>query len=221
MTPIEIQLTYDFICPWCWIGHENLKAALKEADLMTPATIKYVPYELNPTMPKAGVDRKAYRSAKFGSWARSQSMDADVTLAGKRAGAEFNYDRVAITPNTRLAHRLMFFAQGKGDTGKAESLLEGIFAAYFTEGQDIGTVEVLVTLAGRAGFDAEEVRSFLASTTGEREVVEAELQGEAAGVRSVPTIRIGDVPVSGAQPPSVWVRVLRSASDSKAAEAAV
>ena len=93
MTPIEIQLTYDFICPWCWIGHEHLKAALKEANLMTPATIKYVPYELNPTMRKAGVDRKAYRSAKFGSWAHSQSMDADVTLAGKRAGAEFNYDR--------------------------------------------------------------------------------------------------------------------------------
>jgi predicted DsbA family dithiol-disulfide isomerase len=221
MNPVEIQVTYDFICPWCWIGHEHLKAALKEADLAAPATIQYIPYELNPAMPKDGVNRKVYRSAKFGSWARSQAMDADVTLAGKRAGAQFNYDRVEITPNTRLAHRLMFLAQGKGDIDKTGSLFEAIFAAYFSEGQDIGTKDVLVKLAERAGFDAEEVRSFLATSTGEREVVAAELQAQAAGVRSVPTIRIGDVPISGAQPPSVWVQVLRSAADNKAAEAAV
>lgn len=221
MNPVEIQVTYDFICPWCWIGHEHLKAALKEAGLATPPTIKYIPYELNPAMPKDGVNRKAYRSAKFGSWTRSQAMDADVTLAGKRAGAEFNYDRVEITPNTRLAHRLMFLAQGKGDIGKTESLFEAIFAAYFSEGQDIGTPDVLVKLAEGAGFDAEEVRRFLAATTGEREVVEAELQAQAAGVRSVPTIRIGDVPVSGAQPPSVWVQVLQGAADNKTAAAAV
>ncbi|WP_341892025.1 DsbA family oxidoreductase [Variovorax sp. YR752] len=221
MTPIEIQITYDFICPWCWIGHEHLKAALKAADLSAPVVIRYVPYELNPTMPKNGVNRKAYRSAKFGTWARSQVMDADVTLAGQRAGVAFNYDRVAITPNTRLAHRLMFFAQGKGAVDKTASLFEAILEAYFSEGQDIGAVDVLVKLAERTGFDAEAVRSFLVTSNGEREVAEAELQAQTAGVRSVPTIRIGDVPVSGAQPPSVWVQVLHSAANDKTAEAAV
>lgn len=221
MTPIEIQITYDFICPWCWIGHEHLKAALKAADLAAPVVIRYVPYELNPTMPKDGVNRKAYRSAKFGTWARSQVMDADVTLAGQRAGVAFNYDRVAITPNTGLAHRLMFFAQGKGAVDKTASLFEAIFAAYFSEGQDIGAVDVLVKLAERTGFDAEAVRRFLVTSNGEREVAEAELQAQTAGVRSVPTIRIGDVPVSGAQPPSVWVQMLHSAANDKTAEAAV
>ena len=24
----KIQVTYDFICPWCWIGEENLERAL-------------------------------------------------------------------------------------------------------------------------------------------------------------------------------------------------
>jgi len=221
MNPVEIQVIYDFICPWCWIGHEHLKAALKEANLAAAPTVKYLPYELNPTMPKGGLDRKAYRSAKFGSWARSQAMDADVTLAGKRAGTAFNYDRVEVTPNTRLAHRLMFFAQGKGDVAKTAALFEAIFSAYFSEGKNIGTVEVLVKLAESTGFDADEARSFLATNDGEREVIADELRAQVAGIRSVPTIRIGGVPVSGAQPASVLAQELRSAAGDKAIEATV
>lgn len=153
MRPVEIQITSDFICPWCWIGHAHLKAAIKEVNLTgTAATIKYLPYELNPTMPKDGANRKEYRSAKFGSWARSQAMDADVTLAGKRAGLEFNYEHIEVTPNTRLAHRLMFFAQGKGDAANTEMLFEAVFAAYFSSGQDIGSADVLAKLAEGVGF---------------------------------------------------------------------
>ncbi|MDN7489202.1 DsbA family oxidoreductase [Burkholderia sp. AU45274] len=221
MNPLDIQVTYDFICPWCWIGHAHLKAALREANLPVAPTVKYLPYELNPTMPKDGIDRKAYRSAKFGSWARSQAMDADVTLAGKRAGVEFNYDRVAVTPNTRLAHRLMFLAQSKGDAARTEALFEAVFSAYFSDGQDIGMAEVLVSLAERTGFDADEVRSFLATNDGEREVVADELRAGAAGIRSVPTIRVGGVPVSGAQPVSVLAEVLRHATGDTTAKAAV
>jgi hypothetical protein len=58
-------------------------------------------------MPKAGLDRKVYRSAKFGSWERSQSMDRDVATTGKTLGLEFNYDRVLVTPNTFAGHRLL------------------------------------------------------------------------------------------------------------------
>ena len=172
-------------------------------------------------MPKDGIDRKAYRSAKFGSWARSQAMDADVTLAGKRAGVEFNYDRVAVTPNTRLAHRLMFLAQSKGDAARTEALFEAVFSAYFSDGRDIGMAEVLVSLAERTGFDAEEVRDFLATNDGEREVIADELRAGAAGIRSVPTIRVGGVPVSGAQPVSVLAEVLRHATGDTTAKAAV
>ncbi|MBN3735147.1 DsbA family oxidoreductase [Burkholderia sp. Tr-20390] len=221
MNPLDIQVTYDFICPWCWIGHAHLKAALREANLAVAPAIKYLPYELNPTMPKDGIDRKAYRSAKFGSWARSQAMDADVTLAGKRAGVEFNYDRVAVTPNTRLAHRLMFLAQSKGDAARTEALFEAVFSAYFSDGRDIGMAEVLVSLAERTGFDADEVRDFLATNDGEREVVADELRAGAAGIRSVPTIRVGGVPVSGAQPVSVLAEVLRHATGDTTAKAAV
>jgi predicted DsbA family dithiol-disulfide isomerase len=218
MKPVEIRISYDFICPWCWIGHQHLEVALEQVQLDRAPLLQFVPYELNPGMPKDGADRKAYRTAKFGSWARSQAMDAQVTLAGKRAGVEFNYDRVTVTPNTRLAHRLMLFAAGTGDAHKTLSIFKAVFFAYFSEGRDIGKADVLVALASKAGSDAHEVRSFLASDAGEREVSAAERQAQADGVHSVPTFHIGGIPISGAQPPAVLAQVLKQAAETTAEE---
>jgi predicted DsbA family dithiol-disulfide isomerase len=220
MNPLEILVTSDFICPWCWIGHRHLKAALAEVDV-PGATFRYLPYELNPTLPVQGVDRKAYRSAKFGSWARSQAMDAQVTLAAQRAGLTFHYDRVSLTPNTRLAHRPMHFAQARDPGPRSEALFEAIFSAYFFEGRDIGTAEVLATLAAQAGFDADEAQAYLATTAGAREVEDAEREAQRAGIRAVPMHRLAGMAVSGAQPASVFANVLRELvkADTSPAEA--
>ena len=115
----------------------------------------------------------------------------------------------------------MFLAQSKGDAAGTEALFEAVFSAYFSDGRDIGMAEVLVSLAERTGFDAEEVRDFLATNDGEREVIADELRAGAAGIRSVPTIRVGGVPVSGAQPVSVLAEVLRHATGDTTAKAAV
>ena len=210
MKPVDIQVTYDFICPWCWIGHRNLKAAAQRLTSEVAPNITYAPYELNPDMPATGVDRKEYRSAKFGSWARSRAMDVEVAIAGKRVGLDFNYDVVAITPNTRLAHRLMAFAQGSGEVQQSEALFEAIFAAYFSRGEDIGSIDVLVSLAASVGFDAQAARDFLSGKRGEAEVVAEEMRAHMKGIRSVPTIRIGSTDLSGAQPASVLERALEA-----------
>ncbi|MCY0852580.1 DsbA family oxidoreductase [Cupriavidus sp. D39] len=210
MEPVDIQVTYDFICPWCWIGHRNLKTAAQRLTSEVAPNITYAPYELNPDMPATGVDRKEYRSAKFGSWARSRAMDVEVAIAGKRVGLDFNYDVVAITPNTRLAHRLMAFAQGSGEVQQSEALFEAIFSAYFSRGEDIGSIDVLVSLAASVGFDAHAARDFLSGKRGEAEVVAEEMRAHMNGIRSVPTIRIGSTDLSGAQPASVLERALEA-----------
>lgn len=211
MPALQLSVTSDFICPWCWIGHRHLQSALAAAPLTTPPHIRYLPFELNPDMPVDGVDRKTYRTAKFGSWARSQAMDADVTARGKAVGLVFDYERVAITPNTRRAHRLMAFAQAFGDARRAATLFDAIFAAYFQHGQDIGARDVLADLAVAAGFDRTAVRDFLAGNEGERDVVAAELGAVVAGIRAVPTIAIGDTYISGAQPARVLTDALVAA----------
>jgi predicted DsbA family dithiol-disulfide isomerase len=211
MPALQLSVTADFICPWCWIGHRHLQSALAAVSLKTPPHIRYLPFELNPDMPVDGVDRKTYRTAKFGSWARSQAMDADVAARGRAVGLAFDYDRVAITPNTRRAHRLMAFAQAFGNAQRTAVLFEAIFAAYFRDGRDIGARDVLADLAVDAGFDGAAVTDFLAGSEGERDVVAAELGAVVAGIRAVPTVAIGDTYISGAQPPRTLADALIAA----------
>ena len=213
MQAVEISVNYDYICPWCWVGHLNLASGIRAANLPVPVSIQYVPFELNPTMPVNGMDRREYRTAKFGSWVRSQGMDAQVAATGLAAGAQFNYDKVSRTPNTRLAHQLMQYALSIGDTRKTEALYQSIFAAYFSEGRDIGLPDTLVDIAGKNGFDAAATEEFLLQGRGLAKVLEAQRLAQLQGIRSVPTVFIGGVAISGAQPPAVFASALQAALD--------
>jgi len=74
MNALNIEIFSDLICPWCYIGRRRLEAGLKILGANELPNIIWRPFELNSDMPKAGLDRKAYRSAKFGSWERSQAL---------------------------------------------------------------------------------------------------------------------------------------------------
>ncbi|HEV7833214.1 MAG TPA: DsbA family oxidoreductase [Caballeronia sp.] len=211
MQAIDISVNYDFICPWCRIGHLNLTSGIRAANLPVPVSIEYVPFELNPTMPVDGMDRHEYRTAKFGSWVRSQGMDAQVAATGLAAGARFNFDRVSRTPNTRLAHQLMQYALSMGAPHKTEALYQSIFAAYFSEGRDIGVLGTLVDMAAKAGFDAAATEEYLLQDRGLATVLAAQRLTQQQGVRSVPTVFIAGEAISGAQPPAVFAGALRAA----------
>lgn len=211
MPTIDIVITYDFICPWCWIGHQSLKAGIAQAGIADQVRLTYRPYELNPDMPRPSVNRKEYRSRKFGTWARSQALDADVVMAGKRVGLAFNYDLILTTPNTRMAHRLMGYVLDQRDAAHADGLFNAVMQAYFTDGKDIGLLGVLVDIGASLGFDAAKTREHLAGTEGEAEVVAQELQAQLDGIRSVPSVLIGKHRVAGAQQPVQFARVLQAA----------
>jgi predicted DsbA family dithiol-disulfide isomerase len=216
MNKLNIEVTYDFICPWCWIGEEKLKKAISEAKAGEQTKLVFVPYELNPAMPAEGLDRKDYRSAKFGSWARSQVMDAQVTEAGRQVGLEFNYAQAKRTPNTLAAHRLVWVLQQRHDV---TALVEAIFHAYFSAGRDIGDVAVLTEIAVAAGFKKDKVEAFFASDSGVDEVRALEAQAIGHGVNSVPSVKIGDEIISGAQSVALFRATLEGALKSSAAAA--
>jgi hypothetical protein len=129
----RLDIVSDTICPCCYVGKRRLAAALPilEAEGLT-FDVAWRPFQLNPTMPTEGLDRRAYRSAKFGSWEKSRALDAQVTEAGASAGLVFRHDLMAKTPNTVASHALICLARerahpdlfysrgGRGhDTGKA------------------------------------------------------------------------------------------------------
>src|SRR6202051_723915 len=94
-----IEVISDAICPWCWVAKRRLGRAIAALAPALTESVTWRPFELNPEMPKAGVDRRAYRSVKFGSWQRSQALDAQVAAAGRSDGLAFNHDKMDRTPN--------------------------------------------------------------------------------------------------------------------------
>lgn len=209
MERTQLVLAYDFICPWCWIGHRNLKAGAKIADCENRYDITFLPFELNPGMPRDGMNRRAYRTRKFGSLAHSDMLDATVTAAGVAAGVHFDFGRIERTPNTRLAHRLIHHALGAGTPEQAEQLYDAIFRAYFAQGRDIGDVDTLVDLAASQGLDAEAARAYLCSDAGDIDIEASRVKADALGIRSVPTIVVDKFIVNGAQPPVVFAKALQ------------
>lgn len=121
------------ICPWCYIGSRRLRQAVTivEERAGTTVRVRYHAFELNLTMPTEGLDRKAYRSAKFGSLQRSRQLDAGTVDAGAPDGVIFDYDAIDRTPNTRAAHRLVTLAHVQG--GRSAAMADRIFEAYFTD----------------------------------------------------------------------------------------
>jgi predicted DsbA family dithiol-disulfide isomerase len=205
---LTIEITSDFICPWCLIADIRLNGAI--AQLETPVEIERIwyPFELNPNMPEAGIDRKTYRTSKFGSWEYSQMLDAKTVQAGKEDGIEFRYDLMKVTPNTLKAHRLTWLA---GNDGKATEMVERILKAYFTEGQDISDIETLANLAADVGIDAQKAKAFLLSDEGIEEVKELKKKAITQNIHSVPTIRIGKEILVGAQSVNVFLAALQNA----------
>jgi predicted DsbA family dithiol-disulfide isomerase len=202
---ITVDVYSDLICPWCFIGKKRLEKGIA----MTAGkkvTVRWHPFQLNPDMPSEGTERRAYRTAKFGSWERSQSMDADVAKAGSGEGVAFNYDRVSRTPNTLDSHRIVWLA---GERGIQDAVVEALFKAYFTDGRDLSDRATLAAIAVEAGLDAKEVDELLSGDAGRDAVRDGERKARRLGVTGVPFVVINDtVALSGAQAPETFRKAL-------------
>ncbi len=206
---LTIAITSDFICPWCLVAETRLQQAITQLKPAVDIEQIWYPFELNPEMPEAGMDRQAYRSRKFGSWEYSQQLDAKTVAATAADNIAFRYDLMTRTPNTLKAHRLTWLA---GQHQRASAMAERILRAYFTEGKDIADATVLTDLATEIGLKAAEVEGFLHSEAGLPEVRELERQAIAQGIHGVPYIRIGQQVISGAASIDVLLKALQSAA---------
>jgi predicted DsbA family dithiol-disulfide isomerase len=195
--PIQISVTSDFICPWCYIGEKRLAHALERLPTGLEVQLQWLPFELNPDMPAEGMSRRTYLSRKFGSWDRAQAIQAQTVLAGRDDGATFDYEAIQRTPNTFLAHRVSWLAQREG---KQRALVEAALQAYFAHGRDIGSPGVLVEIAAGIGLDRNAVAAFLSSDDGVASVRALERGALERGVQGVPYFDIAGAAIVGAQP---------------------
>ncbi|KWV34551.1 DsbA family oxidoreductase [Micromonospora rifamycinica] len=200
---MEIEIYADVVCPWCYIGKRRLEQALASYD--GEVTVRYRPFQLDPTPVTAPQPLLDALAAKFGGRERAEQMAGQVTRVAAGVGLTLNFDR-AVSANTFDAHRLVRFADGHGRAGE---LVEALYRAHFTDGVDVGSPSALVTLATSAGLDETEVRDHLASDAGRREVAADLAAAHQLGVSSVPTfVLAGKYGVTGAQEPETLLAAL-------------
>ena len=208
----EVEVVSDVICPWCYVGKRRLEKAITLLGPEAKVTVTWRPFQLNPSMPKAGMDRNEYRIAKFGSLERSQALDARLTAEGASEGIEFHLDRIRRTPNTLDSHRLIWFAQKHG---KGDAVVEALFNAYFMDGVDVGERKNLVSIAAATGIEEAQADRLMATDEGLREVVAEEEQFKAMGIDGVPGFIVNSrFLFSGAAEPQVMIEAFEEAVSS-------
>ncbi len=195
---VALEVVSDAICPWCYVGKRRLEAAIALLPAGVTVDITWLPFELNPEMPKGGVERDDYRRRKFGSLERSRALDKQVAAVAAAEGITMRHDLMQRTPNTFDTHRLIWLAKQEG---VQDSLIEALFRAYFVEGRDIGDHDVLIELAAGVGIAEARASKMLASDEGVAEVAALAQAEVRRGVSGVPTFVIENSRAfSGAQP---------------------
>lgn len=208
----RIDVISDVICPWCYIGKRQLERALDMLENQhLRFTVAWHPFQLNPEMPREGVDRAQYRLAKFGSAERSRQLDERITEAAANVGLDFHLDRLTRTPNTLNAHRVIRLA---GQRGVQDGVVEALFEGYFCNGADIGDAKVLADLAAEGGLKPEEVTTMLSGDDGLEDVINADRMARNCGIQGVPSFALqGHVLFSGAMPADEMAQAFRRAWD--------
>ncbi len=210
---LSVQVISDVICPWCYIGKRRLEKALSEisalplssATLATfdGVTVRWLPYQLNPSMPAEGIRRHEYRIKKFGSLERSQQLDANVKANGMAEGIDFAFERIERTPNTLNAHKLIALAE---KVGCQDAVVEALFRAYFTDGIDISQTQTLVNVVASAGLDHQAAFQTLSGDEGLEAFTDAAKLSSKYPIDGVPFFLINQqIALSGAQPSAIFM----------------
>ena len=217
LKPLKIDIVSDVVCPWCYIGKRRIENALALVPDV-PVDVHWRPFFLNSWVPREGISRDEYLTAKFGSVDAYKGIAGRVVAAADEEGLSYRPELVKRQPNTIDCHRLIHWAEGKG---KSAEMKQRLMELYFRDGGDLTDVNVLVQAAADVGLDAEDIRRRLGT---DEDVAQISAQAEEAarkGISGVPTYVLGQkYAVSGAQPPEQLAAAIRKVSAEINAQAA-
>jgi len=210
---MQIDIITDVICPWCYIGKKRFEAALAGRPDLKPDVLWH-PFELNPDLPAQGADRQEYMALKFGGPERAKEVYEPVVAAAQSLGLDIDFEAIERVPNTVKAHCLIHWAD---EAGRQDQMVDLLFEAYFVRLLDIGDDEVLVSLAGEAGLDQDEVRRKLAAGDDMNLIRTRARNVREQGVSGVPCFVFEQrYPLAGAQEPDVFHRLFDQLAEQKA-----
>lgn len=212
---VTVDVVSDVVCPWCFIGLKRLEKAIAAAGDVE-VHVNWRPFQLDPTIPAGGLDRRDYMLGKFGSEDRIREIHARIEPLGAAEGIAFDFDAIKVSPNTLDAHRLIRWAGANGEEVQG-GLVRRLFSLYFEQGQNIGDHEVLIAAAREAGMDAAVVETLL-PTDADAEAVRSEIAtASQMGVTGVPCFLLERrYAVMGAQDAETLTNAIRQVAAAKA-----
>ena len=189
-----IKIFADTICGWCFIGQTKLNKTLKNFP-KTKFEIEHVPFQLNPDMPKEGIERDQYLKIKFGGKEFAQPMYDRMTEEANKEGLNFNLNNIKKTPNTVLSHLLIKLAK---QTNMHNEVKEKIYQAYFVRAHDIGNKKILINIGAEFNIKEDVINRFFNPDNIE-EVNSYIAVAKDKKINGVPFFEIGKDFISGAQ----------------------
>ena len=206
---MEIDIYSDPICPWCFIGKRRLERALAQRPGHKP-TVRWRAFQLNPDMPHEGIERSRYLTLKFGGAERAQQLYENIRKVGATVGIDFAFDKIARTPNTVQAHRLIRYANG---TPQSDAVIERLFVRYFVDGGLIDNTDDLIEVAVESGLPERDVTTYLSGDENLAEVRQEDSAARRLGIQGVPCFIINNqYALSGAQEPEAFFPIFEIAS---------
>jgi len=203
---MKIDVWYDVVCPWCWLGKARLDAATKGLDSVEVVTHAF---ELDAKAPKdLDISSSELVAKKYGmSPAQLEAAHSRISSMGREVGIEYHFDKVR-SSNTFDAHQLVHHARAAGGEEKANDMIDRLFRANFHDGLRVGTRDVLLRIAKEAGLDEADTAAALDAERYGEQVRADEAKARSLGVSGVPFFLVdGKHRVEGAQS----VDALRSA----------
>jgi predicted DsbA family dithiol-disulfide isomerase len=162
------------------------------------AEVIWLPFDLHPEYPPHGVPRKTLE----GRYGRGH-LDRVAKMVEE---AGFRHSPPPNAPRSLKALQLGELAR---DEGCHEEVHQRLFAAYWSEGRDIGDLDVLTAVATDAGLDPERTRTALGSDEVLDRVRSASEAAQKIGVNAVPAWLFDrQLLVLGAQPHEILDNVM-------------
>jgi predicted DsbA family dithiol-disulfide isomerase len=158
--PFAIDAWFDFVCPWCLIGHRQLQRALQAWDGPAPI-VRWHGVRLVADLPPGGLPFAAFYEHRLGGPEAVRLRQTQVQNAAVAADTRIAFERIARFPDSAAAHRLYRLGARRLATYARDALMQRLFEAYFLRGEDIGDKATLTAIGMEAGLPVEALAQTL------------------------------------------------------------
>ncbi|MFJ3681430.1 DsbA family protein [Pseudomonas sp. NPDC090208] len=195
----SLCFAFDFLDPWGWIAERRVRLALDQARVDWP--VRYQPFRAPLSKTAVGGSYQDYLQRRFGSQTRyhqKQLFDEAAHL-----GVPLRALHIERTPDPLPA----MLALAAATPAQAPVVFDALYAALYRDGTDIADTTALAELLARIGVSEQPPDAALLDRllTDEQDVARWSRH-------LLPSLRLGDAVLSGAQPPAILTQwLLRNA----------